>query len=196
MYKRQLLDNGEKFANRLTELFTDEDEVQLANIATDGESYGHHHRYGEMALSYCLESLSNRDDIKLTVYGEFLEKYPPGYEVEIIEDSSWSCAHGVERWRSNCGCNTGGNHGWHQHWRGPLRDAFDWVRDKLIVLYENEINEYYKEFELNTPFDIFYLTVLIHFLNLFHGYTSEKAQYQKIQPIIEDCKIKLGDINL
>lgn len=137
-----LLDNGEKFANRLTELFTDEDEVQLANIATDGESYGHHHRYGEMALSYCLESLSNREDIKLTIYGEFLEKYPPEYEVEIIEDSSWSCAHGVERWRSNCGCNTGGNHGWHQHWRGPLRDAFDWVRDKLIVLYENEINDY------------------------------------------------------
>ena len=137
-----LLDNGEKFANRLTELFTDEDEVQLANIATDGESYGHHHRYGEMALSYCLESLENRDDINLTIYGEFLEKYPPEYEVQIIEDSSWSCAHGVERWKSNCGCNTGGNHGWHQEWRGPLRDAFDWVRDKLIVLYENEIKEY------------------------------------------------------
>jgi len=137
-----LLNDGEKFANRLTELFTDEDEVQLANIATDGESYGHHHRYGEMALSYCLESLADREDLQLTIYGEFLAKHPPEYEVQIIEDSSWSCAHGVERWRSNCGCNTGGNHGWHQEWRGPLRDAFDWVRDKLILLYEEEIKRY------------------------------------------------------
>lgn len=137
-----LLDNGEKFANRLIELFTDEDEVQLANIATDGESYGHHHRYGEMALSYCLDSLEKNDSLNLTVYGEFLEKFPPKYEVQIIEDTSWSCAHGVERWRSNCGCNTGGNHEWHQEWRAPLREAFDWVRDKLIVIYEKEIQKY------------------------------------------------------
>ncbi|KEO71961.1 DUF3536 domain-containing protein [Anditalea andensis] len=140
-----LLDNGEKFASRLADLFTDEDEVQLANIATDGESYGHHHRYGEMALSYCLESLETRGDIQLTIYGEFLENHPPLYEVQIIEASSWSCAHGVERWRSNCGCNTGGRPDWHQKWRGPLREAFDWVRDRLIVLYEKEMSEFTSE---------------------------------------------------
>jgi alpha-amylase/alpha-mannosidase (GH57 family) len=137
-----LLENGGKFAHRLMEIFSDEDEVQLANIATDGESYGHHHRYGEMALSYCLDWLDKRDGVELTVYGEFLEKFPVKYEAEILENSSWSCYHGVERWRSNCGCNTGGNHGWHQEWREPLRGAFDWVREKLIPLYEREMQEF------------------------------------------------------
>ncbi|MEX2594639.1 MAG: DUF3536 domain-containing protein [Anditalea sp.] len=137
-----LLDNGEKFANRLKELFTEEEEVELANIATDGESYGHHHRYGEMALSYCLDSLDKNEDIKLTVYGEFLEKFPPEHEVEILENTSWSCYHGVERWKSNCGCNTGGNQNWTQEWRGPLREAFDWVREKFIGLYEREMKSY------------------------------------------------------
>lgn len=137
-----LLDNGEKFAHRLKQLFTEDEGVQLANIATDGESYGHHHRYGEMALSYCLDSLEKDGDIHLTVYGEFLEKFPPQYQVEIAENTSWSCYHGVERWRSNCGCNTGGNHGWTQEWRGPLRDAFDWVQQNFIDLYEREMKAY------------------------------------------------------
>lgn len=140
-----LLENGEKFAQRLKELFTHEDEVQLAHIATDGESYGHHHRYGEMALSYCLNALDKDEEIELTVYGEFLEKFPPEFEAEIIENSSWSCAHGVERWNSNCGCSTGGNQGWTQEWRGPLREAFDWVREKFIPLYEREMRQYCRD---------------------------------------------------
>lgn len=137
-----LLDNGEKFAHRLKSLFTEGDEIQLANIATDGESYGHHHRYGEMALSYCLDSLEKDGDIKLTIYGEFLELNPPDHEVEILENTSWSCYHGVERWKSNCGCNTGGNKGWTQEWRGPLREAFDWVRERFIALYEKEMKPF------------------------------------------------------
>src|SRR5690606_12867289 len=80
--------------------------------------------------------------IKLTVDGEFLENYPPDHEVEISENTSWSCYHGVEGWKSNCGCNTGGNHGWTQEWRGPLREAFDWVREKFIDLYEIEMNAF------------------------------------------------------
>ncbi|MEX2566508.1 MAG: DUF3536 domain-containing protein, partial [Cyclobacteriaceae bacterium] len=134
-----LLENGEVFANRLTELFSKNEEVQLANIATDGESYGHHHRHGEMALSFCLDNLEQNEDIHLTVYGEFLEKFPPEYEAEIKENSSWSCSHGVERWKSDCGCNTGGNQGWTQEWRAPLREAFDWLREKLIELYEAQM---------------------------------------------------------
>lgn len=140
-----LLENGEKFAHRLKELFTDEEETQLAHIATDGESYGHHHRYGEMALSYCLDDLDRDEEIILTIYGEFLEKFPVEYEAEIVENSSWSCAHGVERWRSDCGCNTGGNSGWNQAWRGPLREAFDWVREKLILLYEKEMLQFHPD---------------------------------------------------
>ncbi|MFC4873144.1 DUF3536 domain-containing protein [Negadavirga shengliensis] len=137
-----LLNSGERFANRLKIDFTDEDKPQLVHIATDGESYGHHHQYGEMALSYCLYMLEEEPDIELTIYGEYLERFPPEYEVMIAEGSSWSCDHGVERWKSNCGCNTGGHPGWKQDWRGPLREAFDWLRDELILLFEREMGEY------------------------------------------------------
>ncbi|NJX17300.1 glycoside hydrolase, partial [Tamlana crocina] len=95
-----LLNNGEAFADRLRGQFSDTEDRELVNIATDGESYGHHHRLGEMALSYCLNSLEQDEDINLTIYGEYLEKFPPQYEAQIIENTSWSCYHGVERWRS------------------------------------------------------------------------------------------------
>lgn len=137
-----LLNDGKRFADRLQGQFTEEDEVQLVHIATDGESYGHHHTLGEMALSYCLHHIDDNEDANLTIYGEFLEKFPPEYEAEIMENTSWSCYHGVERWRSNCGCNTGGNDGWTQEWRKPLRETFDWVRENLITLYEKELQKY------------------------------------------------------
>ncbi|MHA6280578.1 DUF3536 domain-containing protein [Salinimicrobium sp. CAU 1759] len=137
-----LLNNGEAFADRLRGQFAEHDDMELVHIATDGESYGHHHKLGEMALSYCLHSLEEDDDINLTIYGEFLEKFPPEYEAQIIEDTSWSCYHGVERWRSDCGCNTGGNNDWNQEWRKPLREAFDKVREKLITLFEKEMEPY------------------------------------------------------
>ncbi len=132
----KLLTSGEKFAGRLTSTFDPHDgEPQLMHIATDGETYGHHHRYGEMALSYALHHMKKEQMAKLTIYGEFIEKFPPVHEAEIIEDTSWSCYHGVERWRSNCGCNTGSN-SWHQEWRGPLRQALDWLRDAVEPMYE------------------------------------------------------------
>lgn len=140
-----LLNNGETFATRLTSLVNDNDEPQLVNIATDGETYGHHHRFGEMALSYCIDYIERSGKAKISVYGEFLEKFPPECEVEIIQNSSWSCYHGVERWRNNCGCNSGMNGEWHQEWRGPLRLAFDWVRDQLIPVYEKEMSKYSPE---------------------------------------------------
>ncbi len=71
----------------------------------------------------------------LTIYGEYLERHPPECEVEIFENSSWSCVHGVERWRSDCGCNSGGRPGWNQQWRAPLREALDWLRDTLAPAY-------------------------------------------------------------
>src|SRR5205085_2355420 len=109
----RLLDSGEKFLGRLMQGFDDRREhPQLVHIATDGESYGHHHAHGDMALAYVLNQLSRNGNIKLTNYGEFLERHPPAWEVELHDNSSWSCAHGVERWRSNCGCNLG--RGWQQ----------------------------------------------------------------------------------
>lgn len=137
-----LLSRGENLANRLLDGFHDErDWNQLVHIATDGETYGHHHRYGEMALSYALDYLESNNLAKLINYGGYLEKHPPSYQVEIFENTSWSCAHGVERWRSDCGCNSGGHPDWNQSWRAPLRAALDWLRDRLAPACEQRGRE-------------------------------------------------------
>ncbi|MDA2938011.1 DUF3536 domain-containing protein, partial [Acidobacteria bacterium AH-259-A15] len=138
-----LLKNGEVFGRRLVSAFAqNQDDPQLVHIATDGETYGHHRRHGEMALAYCLRFIESNGLGDITNYGEYLEKHPPTYVAEILEESSWSCIHGVERWRSNCGCNPGKNVGWTQAWRGPLREAMDRLRNKLIPLYEEEAGKY------------------------------------------------------
>jgi alpha-amylase/alpha-mannosidase (GH57 family) len=140
-----LLASGVEFANRLLGGFDDtRRDAQLVHVATDGETYGHHHRFGDMALAYCLRHIESNQLARLTVYGEFLEQHPPTHEVAIIENTSWSCAHGVERWRSNCGCNTG-RKDWSQAWRGPLRDALDWLRDELAVAYEKAMAGYVRD---------------------------------------------------
>jgi len=141
-----LLDSGEQFASRLLSGFSDQrDWPQLVNIATDGESYGHHHRFGEMALSYALEHIESNALAKITNYAEFLEQNPPTHQVEIFENSSWSCVHGIERWRSNCGCNSGGHGEWNQNWRAPLRSALDWLRDTLAPRYEEKARSFLKD---------------------------------------------------
>jgi alpha-amylase/alpha-mannosidase (GH57 family) len=133
-----LLNDGETFARRLISNFNPDkpaSEPQLVHVATDGESYGHHHKHGEMALSYALNFIKDNNLARLTNYGEFLEKFPPTWEAEVVDNSSWSCAHGVERWRSDCGCN-GGHAGWNQRWRAPLREALDLLRDRTAPLAE------------------------------------------------------------
>ncbi len=139
------LSSGEKFASRLLSTYNPGEEAQLMHIATDGETYGHHQKFAEMALAYCLKTVQEKPDVHLTVYGEFLEKNPPQYEAQIRENSSWSCFHGVERWRANCGCNSGMHGSWHQKWRGPLRGALDFIRDEMIKTFENTGREYFKE---------------------------------------------------
>ncbi|MFQ5861686.1 MAG: DUF3536 domain-containing protein [Candidatus Brocadiales bacterium] len=145
----EVLNNGEVFAKRLLEGFTDhKDWPQLVHIATDGETYGHHRHRGDMALAYCLHLIETQNLARLTNYGEYLAKYPPTHAVEIFENSSWSCIHGVERWRDNCGCNSGMHQGWTQAWRRPLREAMDWLRDRLIPFFEQEATRY-----LSSPWD-------------------------------------------
>lgn len=132
-----LLHRGEYLAHRLLGAFSPTRTwPQLVHIATDGETYGHHHRRGEMALAYALEYIERNELATLTNYGEHLERFPPTHEARVYDDSSWSCAHGVERWRSDCGCSTGGRPGWNQSWRGPLRSALDWLRDELATRFE------------------------------------------------------------
>ena len=139
-----LLNSGEGFVSRLKRGFKDNDQPQLVNIATDGESYGHHHRHGEMALAYALRLLQQDTEVGLANYGSFMAEFPARYEAEINENTSWSCSHGVERWRSNCGCN-GGHAGWNQNWRGPLREALDDLRDGLTPLTEKLGNTLFKD---------------------------------------------------
>jgi alpha-amylase/alpha-mannosidase (GH57 family) len=141
-----LLQSGETFAQRLLSAFSESrDWPQLAHIATDGETYGHHRAHGDMALAYALQHVESNQLARLTNYGEFLEKHPPTHEVQIVENSSWSCVHGIERWRSDCGCNSGGHGDWNQQWRAPLRQALDWLRDSLAPLYEQEARKLFAD---------------------------------------------------
>ena len=134
-----LLSNGENFANRLLSGFNDARRwPQLMHIATDGETYGHHSAHGDMALAYALHYIESKQLARITNYGEYLAKHPPTHEAEIIENTSWSCMHGVSRWREDCGCNSGGHRGWNQRWRGPLRAALDWLRDTVAGPYEEK----------------------------------------------------------
>ncbi|HET9184177.1 MAG TPA: DUF3536 domain-containing protein [Candidatus Angelobacter sp.] len=137
----KLLESGQAFADRLKSGFSEKRKwPQLMHIATDGETYGHHHKYGEMALAAALDKVEVDPSVRLSNYGEFLSKYPPEVEVQIVPASSWSCYHGVERWRGNCGCNSG-RAGWNQEWRGPLRDAMDMLRDRVAAIFDKKGTE-------------------------------------------------------
>lgn len=141
-----LLNDGAKFASKLMSSFDPlQTETQLVHIATDGETYGHHHKHGEMALAYCIDHIERTKDCELTNYGQFLAKFVPQYEALIHENSSWSCVHGVERWRNDCGCNTGGRSDWNQQWRKPLREALNWLRDELTSIYNKEAIQIFKD---------------------------------------------------
>ncbi|UCG11774.1 MAG: DUF3536 domain-containing protein [Deltaproteobacteria bacterium] len=141
-----LLSNGDSFAQRLLDRFSESSlPAQLVHLATDGETYGHHHRFGDMALAYATNYIESKNLARLTNYGEYLANYPPTHEVLVIDDTSWSCAHGVERWRSDCGCNSGGRPGWNQSWRTPLRKALDWLRDQLEIPFEQSAGLFLKD---------------------------------------------------
>jgi alpha-amylase/alpha-mannosidase (GH57 family) len=137
-----LLGSGERFAERLLAgAPADGGPDRLVHIATDGETYGHHHCHGEMALSYALHRIEAEGGATLTNYAEHLAAHPPAEEVEIVGNSSWSCVHGVDRWRDDCGCCLGRHPGWNQAWRAPLRQALDALRDELAPLYEQAAGE-------------------------------------------------------
>jgi len=115
--------------------------AKLVNIATDGETYGHHFKFGDLCLAHALELEAKQAGFWITNYAEFLDHHSPEIEVELShgpfgEGSSWSCAHGVGRWIRDCGCHTGGEAGWNQSWRAPLRAALDFLRDNAAKHFE------------------------------------------------------------
>jgi alpha-amylase/alpha-mannosidase (GH57 family) len=164
-----LLENGEVYANRMIRYFSQyQKQSGLLSVASDGETYGHHHRFGDMALAYALYLIESKNLARITIYGEYLSKNPPTHQVEIIENTSWSCTHGVERWRADCGCCTPGSivqmttpspfgHPApddesvavrscplvsRQKWRSPLRQAMDWLRQTLVTLFDERMSSY------------------------------------------------------
>ncbi len=112
----------------------------LTLIAVDGETFGHHKKFGEMGLAYLVENYPNMK----TLEEVFRNMHPEG-ETDIREFTSWSCAHGVERWRSDCGCTTGGLPGWHQKWRGPMREALEIVRSRVKERLFGVLEKYTKD---------------------------------------------------
>jgi alpha-amylase/alpha-mannosidase (GH57 family) len=138
-----LLDSGDNLYARLKSGFKEGTQPQLVNVATDGESYGHHHKHGEMALAYALLLFERDKTVRVANYGMFLAECQPEHECEIEDNTSWSCVHGVERWRSNCGCN--GGLPYNQLWRAPLRQALDELRDAVAPLTEQEGARLFKD---------------------------------------------------
>lgn len=123
---------------------------QLIHVATDGETYGHHRAFGDRVLAYLVNVEAVKRKFKLTNYGEFLDANPPQFAVRLTEGedkegTSWSCIHGVKRWKAHCGCRGDGPPEWTQHWRRPLREALDWLRDELAKIYEQHAARYLKE---------------------------------------------------
>lgn len=121
---------------------------QLIGIATDGETFGHHKKNAERTLAFFVDVLAPENDLKIVNYAEYLEENPPQYEVKInsgnnAEGTSWSCVHGVKRWKEDCGCGGGG--GWTQQWRKPLRESLDWLRDQMIIINENLGNQLFND---------------------------------------------------
>jgi hypothetical protein len=130
------LEDGVAWAKRL--LAGAAADPAVVALATDGETFGHHHRFGEMALARMLAEVRRHRGVTLTNFAAVLEAHPPTERVALVAPSSWSCVHGVERWRADCGCRTAPERGWHQRWRAPLRTALEWLAGELHAVYERE----------------------------------------------------------
>lgn len=132
-----VLQDARRFVDRFTQAWAPaRRHNQIVHVANDGETYGHHFRFGDMSLAYALRRILPEEGYLVSNYATYLEAHPPDHEVEIKAGpdglgTAWSCAHGTLRWQEDCGCSTGGQPGWNQKWRKPLRAALDWLRDRV-----------------------------------------------------------------
>lgn len=123
---------------------------QLIHIAVDGETFGHHKHFTDRTIAYLVTRLAKTFDFNVVNYSEYLTIANAEYEVQLKpgyknEGTSWSCIHGVSRWKRDCGCRSGGEPWWNQKWRKPLRHALDQLRDKLEVIYELEGKKFFTD---------------------------------------------------
>ncbi|HBB30776.1 MAG TPA: glycoside hydrolase [Cyanobacteria bacterium UBA8803] len=139
-----VLNSSERFVGRLgLAVRGDHRKSQLISVATDGETFGHHKRHTEMCIAHAFTQDFPYRHWTVTNFGHYLSISPPTWEVILKPVTAWSCAHGVNRWQEDCGCGGGG--GWHQKWRRPLRDALNWLRDRLIEVYEEVGSEFFRD---------------------------------------------------
>ncbi|MCF0247081.1 MAG: alpha-glucan family phosphorylase [Synergistes sp.] len=176
-----LLNNGDRFKDALVAAAVEGDD-RILLTAADGETFGHHHMFGEMALARMIQQASLDSRINMPTLEEFLEKHPARAKCVIEENTSWSCAHGVERWRSNCGCHTGGEPGWNQKWRAPLRQAFDNLAAKIDELYDKEVSPYCDPWQLrNEAIEIYKCGI----------YLDKEVRYERRHAFIKET---VGDL--
>jgi len=133
-----LLKDAVAWAKRLLSAGKSGTERRLVAVATDGETYGHHHKFGEVALAWVLRELERRRDVRVENFAAFLARHRAEQEVKLVAPTSWSCAHGVERWRADCGCRMAPERPTQQRWRTPLREALDWLAGELHARFERE----------------------------------------------------------
>ncbi len=139
-----VLADSQHFAGRLGQaIHGDRRPSQLISVATDGETFGHHKKFTEKCLAYCFVSEFTRRSWTVTNFAHYLSINPPTWEVELKPVTAWSCFHGVDRWQDDCGCGGGGE--WHQKWRAPLRSALNWLRDRLIEVYEEVGGRFFRD---------------------------------------------------
>jgi alpha-amylase/alpha-mannosidase (GH57 family) len=136
----RLITDGALLANRLAPE-APSDHFIITAVATDGETFGHHHRFGEMALARAFRILAEQDDVQIENFASFLARNPPLIDAVLVSPSSWSCPHGVERWRSDCGCRLAPEEHTSQAWRAPLRDSLEWLAGELHEIFEREGKE-------------------------------------------------------
>ena len=142
-----LTDNAELWASQILEHAGDEQAPAIVSLATDGETYGHHRRFGEMGLAHVIQQLGETAVARIENFASILARHPPRQAVELVSPSSWSCPHGVERWRSDCGCRISypNERVTQQRWRAPLRDAVNWLIAELHALFDREGERHLKD---------------------------------------------------
>ncbi len=132
-----LIADGALLASRLAPAEAS-DHALIAAVAMDGETFGHHHRFGEMGLGRALRILGERDDVRIENFASFLARNPPVTDAVLVSPTSWSCSHGIERWRADCGCRLAPEAHTSQAWRGSLRDGLEWLAGELHEIFERE----------------------------------------------------------
>lgn len=115
---------------------------QLISVATDGETFGHHKHFTEKSIAYAFTEEFPRRGWHVTNYAHYLSLFPPTWEVEIKPSTAWSCAHGVGRWQSDCGCGADIGFG---KWREPLRQTLNWLRDRLELIFNEAGAKYFND---------------------------------------------------